>query len=130
MIKEGGIFNKYSSKTRMLLFYCICIWVRLFIAFTIYKYSNNKILLYLILLFSIISIYLNFSKLNEKVWWSRLFHGIISVLLLVFAIIIILRKNNLVLINSIFKNNKILSYLIVIDILFGFFYSLYIKPFI
>jgi hypothetical protein len=129
MIKEGGIFNKYSSKTRMLLFYCICIWVRLFIAFTIYKYSNNKILLYLILLFSIISIYLNFSKLNEKVWWSRLFHGIISVLLLVFAIII-LRKNNLVLINSIFKNNKILSYLIVIDILFGFFYSLYIKPFI
>jgi hypothetical protein len=119
--KEGGIFSKYSKNTRMLLFYCICIWIRLFIALTIYKYSNNKILLYLILLFSIISIYLNFSKLNEKVWWSRLFHGIISILLFVFVFIILLQGSH----TKSILDNKILSYLIIVDVLFGFLYSLY-----
>ncbi len=120
MIKEGGIFSKLSPTTRALLFYCICIWVRLSIILFVYKYSNNRKLICILILASLLSVYLNFSKLNKKVWWNRYIHGVNSLLLFIISILALFN----------FVNSKFISLILLWDLLFGILYSFYKKPFI
>jgi hypothetical protein len=116
----SGVFGNQTSNTRALLFYGICIWVRLALVFLVYKYAKNKTLLYSLLAISFISIYLNFSKIHETVWWSRYVHGIDSIILFIVCLLAI---NNKI-------NKKSVSYVLLWDVLFGIIYSLYKKPFL
>jgi hypothetical protein len=118
----GGIFEKmgYSMLQKRDLFYTICIFIRLLMAGTVYNYSKNKYIQYAVIFFSIISTYLNYTKLNECVWWSRKFHLIIAFILLVVSLQIIFKK---------IKNTKLMAYLLYIDVLFGIVHTLKISPF-
>jgi hypothetical protein len=117
---EGGIFSQLSSSKRALLFYCICIWIRLSIALFVYKYSNNnKKFIYIIILAALLGIYLNFNQLNNKVWWNRYIHGINSLLLLIVCILSLIG----------YINSKLIGIILFWDVLFGILYSFYIKPF-
>lgn len=117
---EGGIFKNLSKTTRALLFYLICIWIRLGLVYIVYKYSKYNIIIYLLMIISIIAIYLNYTKLNQKVWWNRKFHLIISFILLISTILILIFK----------INRNILSLILLIDIIYGISYSIIKKPFI
>ncbi len=116
---KNGIFSSLTPIKRALLFYLICIWVRLYIAFFIYKNWNNKIWLYVVIFASIVSIYLNWTKLDGKVWWNRYIHCLNAILLLIFALLVI---------NG-YINGKILGVILFWDVLFGILYSFYKHPF-
>ena len=117
-IGNGGVFRKYSAHIRFLLFYCICIWVRLFIAFVVYKLAKKKYIILCIFIVALFSIYRNFYT-NSDVWWCRSCHGYISVIL---AIVTLLSLLNYI-------DNKYISYILVLDIIFGVLYTFIKKPF-
>lgn len=111
---SGGIFKKkgYTLEQRKILFYTICIFVRLLLAGIVYHFSEKKELQYLLLITSFASIITINNKINEGgcVWWNRHFHLFISIVLFICSILAI--KNKL-------KNKKYLSYLFYLDVLFG-----------
>lgn len=116
----------YSPEKRKLFFYTACILVRFLMAFGVYTFYRRKELSYLIPLFAIYSIYINLKQIfNDKkkgkcVWWSRPFHilnGSAVLLLSVFKI-------------SLFNlhPNRLVSFLLLIDVLFGVGTSFIKKP--
>lgn len=117
-IGNGGLFKKYSAHTRFLLFYCICIWIRLFIAYMVYKLAKKKIVILCILIVILFSVCRNFYT-NGSVWWCRSCHGYISIVLAVITLLSLLD----------YIDSKYISYILVFDIIFGVLYTLIKKPF-
>lgn len=125
---NGGAVMKmgYSPQQRKLFFYLICIWLRLLIAYSVYKFYNRKELYYLIPIIAVYSIYLNVTqslKDNAKkkcVWWSRHFHIINGLIILAVSLFKISLFN--------MHQNKIISLLLVGDVLFGILTSLIKQP--
>lgn len=122
-VGEGGIFVEkgFSIIERKHLFYLICIFLRLMIAGIVYNFSDNKKLQYLLLIISLSSVYLNYIKINECVWWSRKFHFVIALLLFIITLLIITKQ---------IKTDKWMSYLLYIDIIWGIIHSLVVQPFV
>ena len=101
----------YSYSERQMFFYFICIWIRLSIAYFIY-YDTKKQYKYLYLLIALFSIYQNFSKMDEKVWWSRKAHLVIGIILVL----------GLTVFNfSSYQLGKLMTF----DVLFGFISSFF-----
>ena len=113
----GGIFGQsgFSLTERKHLFYLVCILFRLFLAGVVYNFSDNKYVQYGVLFFSLIGIYLNYSKVNECVWWNRKFHLLIAISLFIVSLLTI---------NKNIDSSKYMAYLLYMDVLFGFLYSL------
>ena len=126
-MNSGGYFaNKgYTNKQLAMMYYGICVWVRLFMAYTVYNFYDTSFIKILIIIGSLLGVYLNIKGLinqsNSKVWWSRKFHLVISVL------IIILICSQLI---GIIKNAKpYIVGLLVTDVIGGLIMTVYVKPF-
>jgi hypothetical protein len=119
----GGLFveNGFSPIEREHLFYMVCIFFRLFLAGIVYNFSDNKYIQYSLLFFSLIGVYLNYSKLDECVWWSRKFHLIIASAILIITLLTISKT---------IDPNKYAAYLLYFDVLFGIVYSMKADTFI
>ena len=119
----GGLFvkNGFSPIEREHLFYMVCIFFRLFFAGIVYNFSDNKYIQYGLIFFSLTAVYLNYSKLDECVWWSRKFHLIIASAILIITLLTITKK---------IDPNKYASYLLYFDVLFGIVSSMKADTFI
>jgi hypothetical protein len=116
---NGGIFSQkgYTIKERMEFFYLICIFLRLLFAGIIYTQSNKRITYYVLVVVSLLAIYGNYKNLNECVWWSRKFHLLTSILILLVAVLTLMQKIDF---------NKYAAYLLYIDVVGGIIWSVYI----
>jgi 1,4-dihydroxy-2-naphthoate octaprenyltransferase len=114
-LKKIGI--KMNIENRKILFYTLCVVLRLFIAGLVYQLKDKHWLPYIIILFSLLIIYRLHDKIDGNFWWSRKFHMFICFLLIVVSV---LKINGYV-------DGKYLSYLLYIDVGFGFLHSLTIK---
>lgn len=106
-----------TIENRKIVFLTICIFVRLIIAGLAYQYRNKKWLPYLIIILCSFVIYHLYKTLNLNYWWSKKFHILICLLLIIVSILIILKK----------LDSKYISYLLYIDVIGGFMHSLLIK---
>jgi hypothetical protein len=100
----------------MILFYTLCIVLRLFIAGLAYHFRDSYWLPYLVLIISLYTGYRISKNLNGNEWWSRKFHLIITILLSIVSVLIILKK----------VDGKYISYLLYLDVFVGFTHSLLI----
>jgi hypothetical protein len=119
----GGLAKMgYNPNQRRMFFYLICIWVRLFLAYLVFRNYNNKYLYYIIPIIAVYSLYLNVKKDNKKncVWWNRQFHIVISLIILIVSLF----KMELARLHP----NKLIAYLLGIDVLFGVVTSFIKQP--
>ena len=114
-LKNIGV--KMNIENRKILFYTLCVVLRLFIAGLVYQLKDKHWLPYIIISFSLLIIYRLYDKIDGNFWWSRKFHMFICSLLIVVSV---LKINGYV-------DGKYLSYLLYIDVGFGFLHSLTIK---
>jgi len=105
-----------TINNRILIFYCICIIVRLLLAKSAYIYKDKYWLPYLTIMINLFIIYRLKNNLYGNWWWSRPFHLVISILLVITSIVII--NWNI--------DGKYISYLLFIDVVGGFINSLLI----
>ena len=108
---------KMNIENRKILFYTLCVVLRLFIAGLVYQLKDKNWLPYIIILFSSLIIYRLHDKIDGNFWWSRKFH-----LFICFSLIIV----SVLKING-YISGEYLSYLLYIDVGFGFLHSLTIK---
>jgi len=114
VLKKLGLNS--SPKNRAIIFYFICIILRLFIAGVAYQYKNKQWLPYVVMFISLIVIYRLSNHILGRWWWSRPFHLLIVVLLLIVSILTIYNK----------IDGKYISYLLYLDVFGGFIHSLFI----
>jgi hypothetical protein len=119
---NGGLFFKmgFNKLQRKEFFYTICIFIRLLLSGIVYNFSDNKYLQYSLLFISLISIYSNYQKIDENVWWNRHFHLLIGIILLIISYKIIKKE---------IKETKYLAYILYVDVIFGILDSFYKRPF-
>ena len=105
--------------TRGILFYLVCIPIRLYLAF--FVYLNHKIVFipYLVFFFSCFALYSNIKKRGDCVWWFRELHIIVSASLIIASMLTIIHQ----------VSGIILSYLLLMDVILGFLSSLVLNPF-
>lgn len=112
-VKDLGV----SVKNRKLLFYGICIWVRLGLVYLTYLLYNKTWFPYLVAGISSLSLFFIKFEKEECVWWSRRIHKIMLILVLIASIHQIIVKDK----------NYIISILIFIDLIIGLISSLILK---
>ena len=108
-----GIKPTPMNRTR--IFYTICIMVRLLIAGIVLQLKNKVWLPYVVFIISLITSYRLFKNLRGNWWWSRSFHLIVSMLLVLISFLLIIKKLN---------NPELIAYLLYFDVLGGLIYSL------
>lgn len=76
LIEKSGA----TSGQRKVLFYGVCIPLRLLVALIVYWKSTNPAVQGLVLTAFAVSVYINLLSLNssDRVWWSREFHTLTS----------------------------------------------------
>lgn len=114
VLKKMGV--NYSPKNRAVIFYTVCIILRLFIAGLVYQFRYKKWLPYLFIIPCILVIYNISTNTYGRWWWSRPFHLLICILLFIVSIMVITGD----------ISGKYLSYLLYLDVLVGFIHSLFI----
>ena len=114
----GGVKDyNVSIKNRKLLFYGICIWIRLAIAIAAYKLKDKDWFPYIVALVSLMSIYwVKFDK-DHCVWWSRKIHYIMICLILLTSIFQVITK----------KKTVIIPLLLLLDLIIGIISSFLLK---
>ena len=113
-VKKMGLVP--TVKNRMILFYTLCIVLRVFIAGLAYHFRDSYWLPYLVIVISLYTGYRISKNLNGNEWWSRKFHLMITMLLTIVSVLIILNK----------VDGKYISYLLYLDVFVGFTQSLLI----
>jgi hypothetical protein len=86
----------------------------MFLAGVVYNFSNKKMVQYVVLFAGLGAVYFNLTKMCDNVWWSREYHFIIAVLLVIVTGLLLAKK---------LENTKYLAYLLYADVLFGFAHS-------
>ena len=116
---SGVLKEKYNLNydQRRMLFYGVCIWVRLGLVYLSYKIYNTKWFLYVALIVSGIAILRNANRVDKDdcVWWSRRFHYMNLWMILCVSIIQLATGDR----------KPIISILLLIDVLFGILYSFF-----
>ena len=103
-----------TIENRRRIYYTICIFIRLTLAGIIYYLKDYKYLPYIFIIISLLTIYRLSKNLNGTFWWSRKFHILICLLLIINSIYIILKN----------KYQNYISYLLYLDVLIPLIYSL------
>jgi hypothetical protein len=106
-----------TPQNRKIIFYFVCVVLRLFIAGVAYQYRDSVWLPYVIILVCLPTIYRLYTQLEGNFWWSRKFHCFICSLLVISSLFVISGK----------LSGKYLSYLLYIDVMGGFLHSLMIN---
>lgn len=108
----GAIENLgYSPSERKMLFYTVCIPIRMTIAALAFKYENHPFFVPLMVVVSTMAIIQNTNK--TKVWWSRHVHRLISLSILL---------------ASIAGFPKYIKYLLLLDVSYGLISSFEANP--
>lgn len=83
--RMGGLFESlgYSETARFYLFFTVCIWVRLAMAYAVSLLVQKKQGKYLVAFVALIAMITNGSGLNESVWWSRRAHFVFATALFI-----------------------------------------------
>lgn len=110
-------FKNLNLNDRRLLFYGICIWIRLGLVYLSYKFYKAKWFLYITLIISLLAILLNINKVDKEecVWWSRRFHYMNLWMILCVSAVQLATGNR----------QQVISLLLLIDVVFGIVYSFY-----
>ena len=112
-VKDRGV----SIKNRKLIFYGICIWVRLGLVYLAYKLKEKVWFPYLIVAIFLFSLYnVKFDK-DECVWLARKMHYIILCIILLASIYQVISKDK----------RPIISLLVLIDLILGLGSSFILK---
>lgn len=82
--EKKSLFANLSKSQRQLLFYGVCIWVRLFLIYCVYKFWNHWNFRILCIGILLVSIWRLFFTLDQNVWWSKRFHLVMAFCLVVF----------------------------------------------
>lgn len=125
----GGLFRnmKLSNKQLMLMFYLICVPLRLTLAYLVTQYGTRIDILYGLLIIAFISVIMNMRSLmnrSSKVWWIREFHlyiGVVSVFVICGALLGTDNGREVL--------SKVLGGILTVDVLVGVGVSLSKKPF-
>ena len=104
-----------TPHNRSMIFYTICIMVRLLIAGIVLQLKNKYWIPYVVFIISLITSYRLFNNLRGDWWWSRSFHLIVSMLLLVISFLLIIKKLN---------KSELIAYLLYFDVIGGLIQSL------
>ena len=108
----GAIENLgYSPSERKMLFYAVCIPIRLTIVALAFKYENHPFFVPLMIMISTIAIIQNTNK--TEVWWSRHVHRLISLSVLLTAVA---------------GFPKYIKYLLLLDVSYGLISSFEANP--
>lgn len=114
----GGVKDlNVSLKNRKILYYCICIWIRLGLIYLAYRFCKAKWFPYIIGIIVIILLY--FVKFDKAycVWWSRKLHYIMLCIILIISVIQIILKDN----------KPLIPLLLLIDLILGISSSFILK---
>ena len=106
---------KPTIENRIRIFYTICIIARLLLAGSVYYLKDQKLLPYITLLISSLTVLRLSKNINGRFWWSRKFHILIAILLIINSILII--KFN--------KYKEYISFLLYIDVFGGLIQSIF-----
>jgi len=128
-MEVGGIFrNKgYTNVQLMLMFYLICVPLRLSIAYLVWKFGERVDMLGVVLVVGVMGIIMNMRAMmrNEKVWWLREFHLLIAIGVAITAGMSLYYGG---IDRAVFRN--VLVGLLVTDVAAGVLTSLVRKPFL
>ena len=116
MFKGGMLARRFNLTLlqRKSFFYGVCIWVRLLIAYSAYKYRNERWFLPLVAVVSGLVVFFDSTKKSDddSVWWSRTFHYYVAATVFLAAIGQMLFGQ--------FRKLPIVSLLLLIDVSYGF----------
>jgi len=130
-MKTGGIFRNqgYSNTQLMMMFYFVCVVIRLGFAYFVWLFGDRTPVLALILIIGITGALLNLRGMmsTEKVWWFREFHLLMAIAISVTAGIALYYGGQDAAAASIFKT--VLTSLLVADVGVGVATSLVKRPF-
>ena len=109
----GGFIENmgYSPDERKMLFYAVCIPIRLTIVGLAFKYENHPLFVPLMVMVSVMAIVQNTNK--TKTWWSRETHRCIAISVLLTAIA---------------GFPKYIKYLLLLDVSYGLISSFEANP--
>jgi len=113
-VQNAGI--QPTVHNRMILYYGLCIPLRLSLVYASYKYKDHPHLPMVVLALSVFTVYRLTKNLNGPEWWSRPFHVFVAVLLSLVSFLIIQKK----------IDSAYISYILLVDVLYGFTHSLFI----
>lgn len=108
----------FNSAQRGLMFYAICIPVRLALTAVVYNYGSKVLVRSTAVATCLLSLFLNSNRIREQdaqVWWSRRVHIVTSLLLLLSVIVS--------------PKPSVPAALLLTDTLFGLGTSFYKQPF-
>ena len=110
-MSSSGLFEKigYSSHQRMLMFYLICIPLRLSFPFLL-TFVENPI----IILIGLVSIIQNYRTMESGTWWHRKAHIVTSIALIL---------------STLLPGKYYPSIVLFFDVLYGIISSILIRPF-
>lgn len=87
MTDKQSLFRDLSVQNRKLLFYGVCIWVRALLIYGVWYLWPSSIFRVVCVLASMLSIYRLYSSIQENVWWSKRWHLLTAmILVLLFTI--------------------------------------------
>ena len=107
-VSTGGVVQSSGALPiqRMKLFYGVCVPLRLFLAYIVYKNIKYTPIQVLVALLSAFAVYSNLLGLNSsnKVWWNRQIHAIVAVAILL---------------STVAKKTDYVPYIMVFDVVLG-----------
>lgn len=113
-----------TASQRAALFYGVCIWVRLAMAYGVYRFLRiypRPTILVVLVVAVMATMYNGYNALysTNDVWWCRGCHAVVAAVIAVLAVLAYL---NIV-------PHVVLPWAMVADVLFGVAYSRYMTPF-
>ena len=72
----------YDSGTRMVMYYGICLPVRLALTYTIWKHHDTMPFGWTAIILAAVSIYMNLRNIDEDVWWCRRCNALVAFMVL------------------------------------------------
>lgn len=111
---SGGVIENmgYSPDERKMLFYAVCVPIRLTIVALAFKYENHPLFVPLMIMVSVMAIVQNTNK--TKTWWNREVHRCIAISVLLTAVA---------------GFPKYIKYLLLLDVSHGLISSFAVNPF-
>ena len=119
---NGNLFANLTKTQRFYLYYFVCILVRTLIVYFLYYYSEKFILVIIgLAIYSVYYLQKNLES-NPDIWWSRKFHLMNAILILITSICVYFKKFTKV-------DPRLISLIFAFDLYSGVMYSLVVKPF-
>jgi len=121
---EGGMFKNagVSVRRRAALFYGVCIWVRVGVAFA-FMFAADAWYTGTLAIVLAASVVFTIAELMQesRVWWNRTVHSLMGFAVMISAIVGLVKKTDGVV--------YAISVILLADVAWGVFHSLVVRPF-